>query len=219
MLESVGCGGPGVCDMCLSEDGTRLYSLLGEADSILMSDAFTCAPLAVNRCGCNPQNMSCCGDILAVSGGEDGCVYLFSVHTLECIERIPMPGAVCSVLLCEDAVYALCLTTEMNSAFVVCREMRRYVLGLQGMPGCLSVQGESILIATQGKQYLFSPARCCLLDVKGAPGRARRICLGWGRVFLLDALSESILFMENDFLWRCLFTGAKDMFACPPMVQ
>ena len=213
MEASVGCAGPGVCDMCMSGDGEKLFSLLGDADSILMSDASTCAPIAVNRCGCNPQNMSLCGNMLAVSGGESGYVYLFSMQTLECIARIPMPGIVCSVLLREEAIYALCMSPEMHSVFVVCQGRRKSVLGLEGMPGCLCLQGENVLIATQRKQYLYSPASGCLIHMRSAPGRARRICMNRGNVFLLDALSETVFISGEGEHWHRLFSGVKDMFS------
>jgi len=207
--QSIGSGGPGVCDMCLSDDGERFFSLLGEADSILMSDSLSVRPLAVNRCGCNPQNISRHGDTLAVSGGESGYVYLFSVHTLECIAKIPMPGPVCSVLLGRNAIFALCRTAELNALFVIyCREQKR-LFHLEGMPGSLSACGEDVLIAAQGKIHLFSQAGGCMLGVRCAPGKASRILCCLDKTFLLDPLSECLFVSEDGLLWRQACKGIR----------
>ena len=69
MPQAVFPAGPGVCDLCVSRDGKRLYALLGEADSVLMCDAGTGAALVVCRCGVNPRHMALSGDVLAVAGG------------------------------------------------------------------------------------------------------------------------------------------------------
>ena len=212
MERAVGSSGPGVSDMCLSAGRERLFSLLGEADSILMSDAHTCRPLAVNRCGCNPQNLSRCGEIIAVSGGESSCVYLFSAQTLDCIARIPTPGPACSALLDTQAMYALCLTAELNSILFVRQSEGERLYALEGMPGCLSRLGENIHIFTAGKQYLFLPASERLMGMRSAPGRAHRICCGWGKIYLQDPLSESIWVSENGRSWRRQYQGVKDMF-------
>ena len=208
MERAIGSGGPCVCDMCLSDDKKRVFSLLGEADSILMSDAHSIRPLAVNCCGCNPQNISCRGDILAVSGGKSECVHVFSVHTLECIAKLPMPGPVCSVLLGEDAIYALCLTADLNAIFVIQHRDKKRVLCLQGMPGSLSVCGENVLVATCGKIYAFSAAGS-LLGAFEAPGRALRICCCLGKMFLLDSLSECLFALVDGLPWQQVDQGVR----------
>ena len=214
MLEqAIGSGGPGICDMCLSDNGEHLFSLLGEADSILMSDSHSIRPLAVNRCGCNPQNISRRGDILAVSGGESGYVYLFSVHTLECIAKIPMPGPVCSVLLGKKAIFALCRTAELNAIFVICRREQNRMLRLEGMPGSLSMSGEDVLIATRGRIYMFSLMTGCLCGFRSAPGRASNIFCCFEKTFLLDPLSECMFVSEDGLLWRRFCKGVR---ACMP---
>ena len=211
---AIGCGGPGVCDMCLSDDGERLFSLLGEADSILMSDALSIRPLTVNRCGCNPQNISLCGNTLAVSGGESEYVYLFNAQTLECMAKIPMPGPVYRVFLAQDTIYALCLTEEFNTHFAICQKGNLRSIQLVGIPGCFGVCGEELLIATQRRLHVYSPADGRLLGRHSMPGIAARICLCWGKVFLLDAWSESVFVSHKDRIWRRIFTGVKGMFDC-----
>lgn len=209
--QAVGSGGPGVCDMCLSEGDGRLFSLVGDADSILMSDAATARPLAVNRCGCNPQNLSLCADCIAVSGGESAQVYLFNTHSLECVAQLRMPGAVCSVLLGRDAVYALCMTSELNAVFVICRGTEKRVLPLEGMPGCLCALGENVLVAVRGRQYLYSSGLDCLIGMGGIPGKPVRICLGLGKVFMLDSLSERVFASQNGLPYRTVCAGVKGM--------
>ena len=78
MPQAVYPGGPGLCDLCMSRDGTHLYALCGDADSVMMLDARGGQPLMVNRAGCAPRQMVLAEDVLAVAGGESGCVHLLS---------------------------------------------------------------------------------------------------------------------------------------------
>ena len=44
-------GGPGICRMLLSRTCNQLYALCGEADSLIMFDARSGAPMLLNRVG------------------------------------------------------------------------------------------------------------------------------------------------------------------------
>lgn len=211
MLQSLGCGGPGICDMKLSACGTRLYALLGEADCVLMSDAHTGSPLAVNRCGCNPKAMACGRELLAIAGGESGCVHLFQVHTLESLGKIVMPGPVYSVALCGDTVYALCLTAQMSTLFVAWRENSLAVYPLSGMPGCIMAAGDRLYTASEGKLHVYSMKTGMMAGLCSVPGRPSRIIVIESQMFLYDPLSECVFVAFEGNSWRKICSGARDI--------
>ena len=74
--EAVFSAGPGVCDLCLSADETRLYALLADANSVVLLDSQTGRPLLLNGCGCDPRQILLHRGMLAAAGGESGCVHL-----------------------------------------------------------------------------------------------------------------------------------------------
>lgn len=213
MEQSLSCGGPGICDLCLSPCGTRLYALLSEADSVLLCDAQCARALVLNRCGCNPSSLSCTAELLAVAGGESGCVHLYDALTLECLAEMPMPGPVCSVLLHNGAVYALCMTADMNTLLAIRRGKDEIRLRLGGMPGCLCAAGDRILAATQGCLHVLTwDGR--LLGMRAAPGRASRLCADRAAVYLYDPLSECIFLSRDGGPWRLLCSHACDICQC-----
>lgn len=210
MPRSLSCGGPGICAMCLSPRAERLYALLGEADSVLMSDARSGRPLAVNRCGCNPRALSLCGELLAVAGGESGCVHLYRADTLECLDEIGMPGPVYSALLLGGAMYALCLAPDLNALLVAKDAEKTVTLRLSGMPGCLCAAGDCIFAATKGRLHVLSRKALRLLRVRDAPGRAGRIFVSQAKMTLHDPLSECLFTSQDSKLWHRLFSGVND---------
>ncbi len=212
MLErGMSCGGPGICDLCLSPDGMRLFALLGEGDSVLLSDAHSGRPLALNCCGCNPQNLSFCGKTLAASGGESSCVLLYSADALQCVAEIPMPGPVCCVLLCRHALFALCLTPEWNTLLVLRRREKQNTIHLSGVPGCLCLHNNRLLAATQGRLYTFCADSGRLLGVCCAPGRASRLFAAGDKLFLLDPLSECAFVSGSAGAWKTICGGVRHM--------
>jgi len=211
MEQAVSSGGPGICDLCLSPCGTRLYALLGEADSILLSDAQSGRPMVLNRCGCNPRGLSCSEDILIAAGGESSRVYLYDAHTLECIREISMPGPVHSAVLCNGCLWALCLTADLNTLLVICHEKRQTQLRLNGMPGCLCVNEDHLFATTQGRLHVLSCETERLIHVCSAPGRASRICVSGARVFVYDPLCECVFFSWAGASWRMLHSRVHGM--------
>lgn len=214
MLEQSMCsGGPGVRDLCLSVCGSRLFALLGEGDSVLMSDARTCRPLVLNRCGCNPGNLSCCDRVLAAAGGESSCVYLYSTLTLECLDEIPMPGRVCSVALKEGALFALCMTQDLSAMLVIRRKEKQSMLHLPGTPGCLLAAQGCLYAATQGALHVIDAAAGALLGSCNAPGRAARMCMADKKLFVLDELSESVFASDVFGCWKEIAGGVRYMWS------
>jgi len=211
MPQALGCGGPGVCDLKLSACGSRLYALLGEADCVLMSDAHTGGAVALNRCGCNPQGMACGQELLAVAGGESGCVHLFHIHTLESLGAIPMPGPVYGVAVCGDAICALCLTAQLETLLAVWKGKLLQVLPLPGMPGCLTAAGDRLYAAVQGNLYVYSLDASRMLGRRSAPGRASRLIVTHTGILLYDPLSECVFSSFHGQPWRRLCAGAVDI--------
>lgn len=206
------CGaGPGICAMCLSEDERRLYALLGEADCVLMADARSGQPLAVNRCGCNPQSLALAGNLLYAAGGESGCIHLYDAHTLEGCGKIPMPGPVYSASLCTEGFYALCLTEQLSTILIAGRRKNRISVHLDGMPGCVCASGEWVYAWVHGKMYTFVRKDMNLIEAREAPGRISRAAVGEGYLAAYDLLGECVYCSCPAQPWRCIFCGAKDM--------
>lgn len=201
-------GGPGVCDLQLSEDEKRLYALMADGDSVLLSDAGTGQPLVVNRCGSNPVQMVIEHDTLIVAGGENGCVHLYDAQNLNQIRMISMPGPVCSIAAQGSLIFALCLTPLLSSLLLVRDGQREKVLAMEGMPGRLLHTGDKLLAATQGWLYVLSMDGKRILRRQRAPGRACDMRLIHGKLHLCDSFSECIYCLEHGGGWRLVCSHA-----------
>jgi len=195
-------GGPGVCGLLLSADETRLYALLADGDSVLLSDAKTGCPLVLNRCGSNPRQMVLTQNVLAVAGGESGCIHLYDAQSLQEIRTISMPGPVCSVAAQGESIYALCLTSNLSSLLLTCDGRREMELALEGMPGRLLHTGSTLLAATQGWLYVLSADGARILRRVRAPGRASDMYLMQGKLLLCDPFTECVFSLGQGGAWR-----------------
>ena len=195
-------GGPGVCDLLCSADGTYLYALCAEADSLLMLDAKTGDMLLLNRAGVNPRHMVICGGMLAVAGGEEGSVLLFDSVTLRIEACLYMPGPVYSVALDGKRVHALCLTPTLSSLLVTVNPGGdRLLLPLPGMPGRLLHCGNVLLAGTQDALHVISPDGGCCLYRRRAPGRPAWVENTENGLLWLDLCSER-LFLFSASGWQ-----------------
>ncbi|HIS94693.1 MAG TPA: hypothetical protein IAC19_02860 [Candidatus Ventricola gallistercoris] len=208
-------GGPGICQLCVSAGGGRLYALCADADSLLMLDAASGAPMMVNRVGVNPSAMALdeTGTLLAVAGGECGEAVLLCASTLSVVKRLPMPGMVYAVALRGGMVYALSLNESLNSTLTtVSPGGIRQTLSLDGMPGLLMHHGPSLLCATHEHLYEIAPDGGRILHAQEAAGRAGRLLFGPRIMLLCDKLGESVLSMNRlTGSWRLLCENARDM--------
>ena len=212
MPQAVYPGGPGVCELRLSRDGTHLLVLCGDADSVMMLDARSGRPLVVSRVGCNPRQMALDGDTLAIAGGESGFVHLLNAQTLQAAHCLSMPGPVYSTALGRGRVHALCLTPTLDSLLVTALPGGgRQTLALPGMPGCLLLQGEMLLAATQRRLYAVSSDGGRILWQSAAPGRAHRLMGEAGWLFVCELLGERLFASKcPGGRWRTLHAGALD---------
>lgn len=196
-------GGPGMRALLISPDGKRLYVLCADADSLLMLDGETGAPLALNRVGVNPGAMAMdeSGSVLAVAGGECAQTVLLCARTLDVLASLPVEGVAVDVAIGGGAVYTLCLTEALSSALSVHLPGRtRRMLFLRGTPGALSVCGEGLLAATEGRLQVIAPKGTGVLGGYAAPGRAARLLCMQGERLLLDEWSGT-LFREAGRQW------------------
>lgn len=209
MTQALFAGGPGICELLVSSDRTRLYALCADADSVLLLDARSGQPMIVCRVGCNPRRMALCGDALAVAGGESGCVHMLSAHTLREQERISMPGPVYSVAISRGVVHALCLTRALDSILVTVRPEGREEIALCGMPGSLLLGERGLLAAAQG--WLYAVSQMGVDSAWPMQGRACRLLGMSGRVFALDEFTGQLLAGgEAGKGWRLLCAEAHD---------
>ncbi|MDO5378840.1 MAG: hypothetical protein Q4G52_10955 [Clostridia bacterium] len=207
-------GGPGVCQLALSPCGKRLYALLEDADSLLMLDALSGAPLVVNRVGVCPRAMAMDeeGEIVAVAGGECAQTVLLCAKTLDVLSQLPMPGMVYAVALSGGTVYSLSLNDTLNTTLTtvspggVCRS-----LALSGMPGALCLSGGLLLAATHGYLYTIAPDGSRVLCRRSAAGRARRLFACGGQLLVCDMLGEAVFALdEGQGNWRMIGESAVD---------
>ena len=212
MPQAVYPGGPGVCDLRLSQDGTHLFALCEDADSGMMLDARSGQPLIVSRVGCAPRQMALEDDTLAIAGGESGCVHLICARTLEAQGCLSMPGPVYSAAIGRGRVHALCLTQTLDSLLVTAQPGGGIrTLALLGMPGCLLLWEELLLAATQRRMYAVSADGGRVLWQSAAPGRAHRLLGDAGRLFACEQLGERLFVCRcPGGRWRTLHAGARD---------
>ena len=204
-------GGPGVCRMLLSRDGSLLYVLCSEADSILMLDAHSGAPLLLNRVGVGPcaMAMDAQGRRIAVAGGGSGEVIVLDAGTLRVERRLATCGMVFSAAI-GSATYAMSLEETMNTAVTAFFHAGgRCVRTLPGMPGALVLCDGMLLAATHAGLFALDPAtlRVCLsCDV---PGRACQLIPARSGLVMIDQWSDG-LFLREAGRWRLLCEQAVD---------
>jgi len=167
------CGGPDMCSLMISGDGTRLFALCGEADSVLMLSAETGEPLLLNRAGVNPREMALDGEMLAVAGGESGLVLMLCARSLHVLDAISMPGPVYSVAMNQKRIHALCMTPRLSSLLVTLgMGGGSSIVPLHGMPGRLLLLADALYAATYGWLYRLAPDGEKILRRSPAPGKA-----------------------------------------------
>ena len=178
----------------------------------MMLDARSGRPLVVSRVGCNPRQMALDGDTLAIAGGESGFVHLLNAQTLQAAHCLSMPGPVYSTAIGRGRVHALCLTPTLDSLLVTALPGGgRQTLALPGMPGCLLLQGEMLLAATQRRLYAVSSDGGRILWQSAAPGRAHRLMGEAGWLFVCELLGERLFASKcPGGRWRTLHAGALD---------
>ena len=211
MPEAIFCGGPGICDLCLSEDETRLYALLGDADSVLLIDCRKGRPLYLNHCGCNPSQLLLCGDVLAAAGGQSGRVHLYDAQTLTCEKEIQMPGPVQSIAMEAEKLYALCLSPQMDTLLVAADKKSQENRHLCGMPGSLAVQGKTLYVATQGGIHVFDCRNLNLLCKNRIIGRPDTIQIVQKYIIVHDPYSQGVYLLNSDSKWKELASEVNDL--------
>ncbi len=213
-------GGPGVSRLLLSADGTALYALCQDADSVLMLSTATGMPMLLTRAGQQPRGMALDegGRCLAVAGGGTSDVLTFDARTLQPTGRAALPGPVTDVAFGGSMLYAICLAGEASSRVFALRPpygKPAWSAGLCGLPGGLCPVRGGVLAGTNGVSRVSRGA-----PVWHAPmeGLCERVLTGGGRVLCADALqggvyavcpqtgrSERILGAQaDDLLW---YTG------------
>lgn len=205
-------GGPGMTQMTL--DAGRLLILCAEADSVLALDAESGAPVLLARAGLNPSGMVLDGSsgLLAVAGGESGEVILLDAVSLKTLERLPMPGPVCSAAFGAGLVHALCLSETLASVMVSAGSGgRRDMQLLTGMPGALLCSDGMLLAGVQDMLYWLSSDGEKILGRQDAPGRAGKMLFCGGQLLMLDALSETLWALPRfGARWRLLCDHVRD---------
>lgn len=206
-------GGPGMRALLPSPDGTRLYALCAEADSLLMLDGATGMPIALNRVGVNPGAMAMdeTGEVLAVAGGECARTVLLCARTLNVLSSLPVAGVAMGVAIGAGAVYTLCLTDTLSSALTAyLPDGTRGELLLAGTPGTLCLCPEGLLAATEGRIYAIAADGSRVLSCRQTPGRAGRLLCAQGKRLLLDEWSGTVL-REGRGRWLPVLSGAHDL--------
>ena len=207
-------GGPGMKRLLLSPDGTRLFLLCAEADSVLLLDALCGQPLVLAKAGLNPQNIALdeMGGVLAAAAGESGEVLLMSARSLTLLRRLSMPGIVFDVLLRGGVVQALCLNDALDTTLVTIPPIgARQLLTLSGMPGRIMPDGERLICATEGFLHTVSGDGMRLLHTEHAPGRANAALRCAGATLLCDSLSECVFARSSGGRWSLFCRHARDM--------
>ena len=186
-------GGPDMRSLMLSKDGTRLFALSGEADSVLMLSAKNGEPLLLNHAGVNPRGMALDGACLAIAGGESGMAYIFCAYSLQLLHAISMPGPVYSVAIRNGTLYALCMTEELSSLLITQKRGEICsVLALTGMPGTLLIRQNDLIAATEGALHIVSPDGKRLLKRIGISAQTVWMEDTGREMLLLDGCTEKL---------------------------
>ena len=210
-------GGPGVCQLALSPDGRRLYALCADADSVLMLDAGSGAPMMLGSVGLNPRQMAldASGRLLAVAGGAYSAAVLLCAQTFSVQACVPMPGPVCAVAPGATALHALCLNEALSTTLASSSGGAvRARLTLAGMPGALLAREDGLLAATQDRIHTLTPDGLRLLRARDGPGRPGRLLLAGGCLLAWDQLSEALFVLgKRSGRWHPVCDQVRDMLA------
>ncbi|MBQ8537691.1 MAG: beta-propeller fold lactonase family protein [Clostridia bacterium] len=145
---------PGVEAMALSPDGSYLYLLSAETDSVLCCRADTGEMLFLNRAGAYPRDMrlDTAGRLMAVAGGAAGEVMVFSAPDLKLIRRFAVPGIAYQAAFMPGGL-AVMLAAEDGQVFTLLGEIRdrrgsfQELARLPGLPGALCPCADGTLAA------------------------------------------------------------------------
>lgn len=145
---------PGVEAMVLSPDGSYLYLLCGESDTVMCCRADTGEPLFLNRAGVYPRDMrlDAAGRLMTVAAGAAGEVLIYSAPELKLLRSFPVPGVACQAAFMPGGL-AVMLAAEEGQVFTLIGEIRerrgafQELLRLPGLPGALSPCPDGTLAA------------------------------------------------------------------------
>jgi len=210
-------GVPGVRSLLLSGDGTRLYALCSDADSVLMLSAVTGEAQILCRAGAHPPFMMLdqADERLIIAGGREPALVMLCARSLQMRGRIAMPGPVCCAAVRKDTAAALCMTESLDTLLVIsdacgnARRMRRF----SGFPGALLLLDGVVLAAVQGCIHLVSTESLRLLRSIPVPGCAERMNVMDGALVFLDRLSETLYLLRGG----CVIRLASDIRDFAPL--
>lgn len=207
-------GGPGITQLLLSRDGKRLYALCSEADSLLMLDTISGAPLVLARVGVNPCAIALDEqeENIAVAGGASGEVLLLSARSLNTVVRMDTCGIVFSVMIAAGCVFALSLTETMDTVLTsfLPGGIRRELF-LEGLPGALCALRDCIAAATHLGLFFVGLEGGTILGRTGVPGRAGRLWVLPEGMMMTDMWSDTLFWRScTHRCWECVMDGVKD---------
>lgn len=187
-------GGPNVTRLLLSPDGGTLYALCQDADSVLMLESRTGAPLMLARAGQQPRGMALdpSGRCLAVAGGGRCEVQLLNATTLRTTGRAVLPGPVTDVAFSAGMLYALCLAGENASRVYALRARNgaaSWNVALSGLPGGLCPVRGGVLAGTDGVSRVSRGEPVWRAPMEGL---CERVLLAGERVVCADALQGGV---------------------------
>lgn len=207
-------GGPGICRLLLSRDGKRLYALCRDADSVLMLDAESGAPLVLCRVGIAPNAMEMddTGTVIAVAGGICEEVILLDAQNLCILKRMNTRGIVQDTLIANGKLYALSMGDSMDAMLTAFyhESVQRRRLG--GAPGALAPVSGGVAAATQGRLYIVSGDGLRIHRLFTAPGRAARLAAAHGGMAMLDMWNDCLYIKTQARMpWLRAAKTARDM--------
>lgn len=214
MPTAVYVGGPGMSAMKQSSDRERLFVLCADADSLLMLDARSGAPLAVNRVGVEPADLDLSPDgrVIAVAGGGSGKAVLLCSKSIDVMAMLDAPGIVKSAAFGKRALYLLSMRETLDT---VCTTYisggRKNMIVLEGSPGVVRMLAGRPVAATHGHAYMLSEDGARVVDHCDTPGRASRLVGVQERMILLDELSGKLYEKVKKGCWRMLASGVYDL--------
>lgn len=146
--------GPGIRVLRPGMDGTSLYALAGDADSLLKLDVPDGTLQMLTRVGVQPRDLAMdpSGRLLAVAGGASGCVHILRGGTLALVATIDVDGIAVGVCFGPGVLWVLCAVgqEEISSCLVRVRAGNWRIerkLPMEGMPGGLiGLPDEGVLI-------------------------------------------------------------------------
>lgn len=183
-----------------------ILTLSGDTDCLTLLDGATGTPITTVPAGVYPQDMCLLpgGSLLAVCGGADGLLRLFSLPDFVIQQQIRLPGNVQRVAWSAGQLYTLCALEDEGLKCLLCRLAPRSpqvkpLAAWPGLPGAIHADASGrVWVAASEMLYAFSPGASAPACMEGDFGLIRHLDSCGQALLVSDPVMDQLSSVTND---------------------